>query len=103
MGKKKGKRSGGLTARGGGDMHAQIEKLEELVKPKGVKQAREIVEGYEPDVIKLAFKYLRRTERAAGPSGLGSRIEGLLAAMPEAEANQMRAKLLEAKAAKAEL
>lgn len=89
-------------ARGGGSMTDQIASLEGIVKPKGVRAAKEILDGYDPGVIKLAFKYVRQRERAAGPQGLGSRIENLLAQMPPSEATMMRGKLLEAKAAQAE-
>jgi len=96
---KKKKRAG---SPGGGDMEAQISRLEELVRPKGVKAANAILEGYDPGVIKLAFKYIRKREKLAGPTGLGSRIEGLLEQMPASEAEKMRASLLKAKAAQAE-
>ena len=83
---------------GGGSMDEQISSLEAQVKPKGVRLATEIVEGYDPLVIKLAFKKIRILERSAGPQGLGSRIETLLATMPDKDAAAMRTKLLEAKA-----
>lgn len=106
MAKKAKRRGGGLTARGGGrgggDMDAQIASLEAAVRPKGVRAAKDIADSNDPGVIKLAFKYIRKREKAAGPAGLGSRIEGLLATMSNREANAMRAKLLEAKNAQIE-
>lgn len=83
-------------------MDEQIDKLESEVKPKGVKAAKEILESYDPSVVKLAFKYVRKQQRAAGPQGLGSRIENLLATMSKGEANAMRNKLLAAKVAQSE-
>ncbi len=85
-------------AAGAGDMDAQIEALEGIVKPKGVKAAREIVDGYDSAVVKLAFKYIRRDERQAGSAGLGKRIDALLKHMPKSEAEETRKRLLRAKA-----
>ncbi len=90
--KKKARRGGP----GGGDRGEQIAKLEERVGPKGKKKAREIVETYEPDVIRLAFKMIPKV----GPPGLGKRIEGLLAGMDANEAAEIRSSLLAAKAEK---
>lgn len=90
--KKKAKRGGP----GGGDRSEQIAKLEERVGNKGKKLAREIVESYDPDVVRLAFKLLPKT----GATGLGKRIEGLLAGMDTDQASEIRSSLLAAKAEK---
>ncbi len=79
----------------------QITALEQDVKARGVSAANEIVENCDPNVIKLAFRYVRRREKAAGPTGLGSRIEGLLEEMDAKEAATIRNKLLAAKEARA--
>lgn len=90
--KKRAKRGGP----GGGDRSEQIAKLEAKVGNKGKKAAAEIVESYEPDVVRLAFKLLPKT----GAMGLGKRIEGLLAGMDANEAAEIRSSLLAAKAEK---
>ncbi len=82
--------------RGGGDMDAQITSLEKDVKPKGVRAANQIVDGNDPNVVKLAFKYVRKREKA-GAGGLGSRSEILLSQMPTNEQKKMREQLLKAK------
>lgn len=96
-----GKKRGGKS--GSGTIDEQIAALESAVKPKGVKAANEILETYDGDIIRLAFKYHRKRALAAGPGGLGSRIEALLGTMSNKEAAEMREKLLEAKRAKAEV
>lgn len=84
------------TQRGGGDLSQQIDRLKEEVGPKGFKAAKEIVVEHEPNVIKLAFKLVPKGQTAT--AGLGKRIEGMLANMPTTQANDMREKLLAAKA-----
>lgn len=91
MAKRKGKGN-----RGGGDLDRQIERLKETVGPKGVKLARTIVDEYEPDVIRLAFKQVPKGPNAS--AGLGKRIETMLANMPDSQAASVREKLLAAKA-----
>lgn len=102
-GNKRNVKEGGeeKSSRGGGKMEVQIQTLEDLVGDDGVNEARELVESTDANILKLAFKYVRRTERAAGPQGLGSRIDALLAEMDDKEATEIRNKLMEAKAAKA--
>ena len=56
------------TSPGGGSKDEQIQRLKDAVGAKGVKQAEGIVEEYEPDVIRLAFKLLgpaRKVELSA--------------------------------------
>lgn len=82
--------------RGGGDLTEQTNRLKTAVGREGVKLAAEIVESYESDVIRLAFKMIPK-----GPSAgnvLGKRIEALLANMPSKTADEMRENLLVAKA-----
>ena len=82
--------------RGGGDLSQQIARLEEKVGKQGIKTAKAIAAEHDPEVIKLAFKYIPK-----GPSNgsLGTRIENMLANLPAGEAADMREKLLAAKAA----
>jgi hypothetical protein len=87
MAKKKG-------PKGGGSVEEQIARLEERVGAKGKKAAAEIVEQYEPDVVRLAFK---RLPKAASPTTLGTRIEALLEGVPANQREAMRAALLDAK------
>lgn len=91
------KKRGGSS--GSGTMDEQIAALESAVKPKGVKQANVILDTYDGDVIRLAFKYHRKRALAAGGGGLGTRIETLLGTMSNKEAAAMRAKLMDAKVA----
>ncbi len=70
MAKKTAKKRTGTraTSPGGGSREQQIQRLKDAVGAKGVKQAEEIVEEYEPDVIRLAFKLLgpaRKVELSA--------------------------------------
>ena len=82
--------------RGGGDLTQQTDRLKSEVGREGVKAANEIVEGYEPLVIKLAFKLIPKGPTAT--TGLGSRIEGMLANMPAKQADETRQNLLTARA-----
>jgi hypothetical protein len=91
------KRKSKQAARGGGSIESQIAKLKESIGRKGVNQAEELKETYPHDVIRYAFKTL---PKRTGVASLGSRIEGLLGTMDAAEAEEIRAKLLEAKSKK---
>lgn len=84
-----------VIQRGGGDLAQQIKRLKGEIGPKGVKAANEIVEGYEPDVIKLAFKMVPKGLTAN--SGLGKRIEAMLANMPAKQATETRKRLIVAR------
>ncbi len=86
-----------MTTQGGGSVDDQIKSLEDKVGAKGRKAAQEIVDSYDGLVIKLAFKRIRKNERATGTAGLGSRIETLLKNMPAKQADAMRQSLLAAK------
>lgn len=82
------------AAGAGGTVEEQVARLKERIGAKGVKQPAEILEGYSPDVIRYAFRML---PKAASVTGLGSRIETILAAVPPAQRDEMRATLLAAK------
>jgi len=88
MAKKKGR--GGQ----GGNLNQQIERLKKEVGKEGVAAAEEILEGYEPEIIKLAFKMLPKQQ---GQRGLGKRIEELLLNVPKSKQSEMRAMLIAAK------
>jgi len=83
------------TNRGGGDLNTQIARSKKEVGREGIKLAQEIVETYESDVIRLAFKMVPKGPNAG--AGLGKRIERMLANMPKGQAEDMREKLLAAK------
>lgn len=82
--------------KGCGTTEQQIERLKDTLGPKGEKEVGTLLNTYKPDVIKLAFKVLVQSEKTE--IGLGSRVEAMLAQMPKAKAETMRAELLEAKA-----
>lgn len=84
--------------KGGGKLEDQINVLKQSVGREGIKLADEILETYEPDVIKLAFKQVPKGPNAA--AGLGKRIEALLANMPPRKQAETRELLETAKAAK---
>jgi hypothetical protein len=81
--------------RGGGSIEAQIARLAEAIGKKGIAEAEKLQETYNHDVIRYAFKTL---PKRTGVAGLGSRIEGLLENLDADEAEEIRAKLLQAKA-----
>lgn len=81
---------------GGGKLHEQIARIKKIVGRDGVRAAQEIIETYNPDVIRLAFKLIPKGPNVNG--GLGKRIEAMLANMPKNQAAEMREKLLAAKA-----
>ncbi len=82
------------SKRGGGKLDQQIDRLKEEVGPKGVKAANDIVAEYDGAIIKLAFKLVPKGQ---GVTGLGTRIEAMLANMPKAQALETRERLLAAK------
>ncbi len=81
--------------KGGGSLEAQINALKQSVGRDGIKLAAEILETYEPDVIKLAFKQVPKGPSAT--SGLGKRIENLLANVPKRRQAEVREALETAK------
>jgi hypothetical protein len=81
--------------KGGGNLSEQIDRLKKAVGREGVKAAQEIVEGYEPDVIKLAFKMVPKGQGAN--AGLGKRLEAMLAQIPKSRRAEVEADLLAAR------
>lgn len=84
---------------GGGTREQQIERLRQSIGAKGEAEARKIIEMYDANVIRYAAKIDSR-KKPATAGGLGSRIENILAGLPESEREQARELLLKGKAAK---
>jgi len=79
--------------RGGNSLADQIKILESKVGPEGTKKAQAILDGNDPDVIRLAFKKIAKPN-----TGLPKTVETLLANVPAGERDALREKLMAAKA-----
>lgn len=80
---------------GSGRLCDQIAVLKKAVGREGVAAAQAILDNHEPDVIKLAFKQIPK----GITTGLGKRIEALLANIPKRRQAEVREALETAKAA----
>lgn len=80
-------------ARGAMNLEDQKKALVSKVGVEGEKKAKEILDHYDADVVRLAFKMLPKTQEQK----LGKRLENLLAKMNPENAEQVRKSLMEAK------